>query len=410
MHRMQARRVLIVLLLGELALVASTWKLWFADSQFPRVSLWMESTDVPVRLIQFVSTWLIAAILFALWRLNGRGLHMRDDGPPSADAPGLTAGGEVTYGRWLWLAVLAPASLAACLNQHCLQPWHWLFLVAIGLRCGLESADFLIVTRRLVGTIYLFAALSRLGPEIASGMSRQIVVTGLDLSSLSFGMNSSGVIFNLCVLTTVFEGTIGLMLMTTRMLKAGTVLAVVMHLALILILGPVGLNQETGVLIWNGILCVLVVLLQMNSPPHIPANRMRVIVASAFCVLWPIFALIGVTHNWTGWQVYSPRPEVLQLQVHADHTDDLPDSVAPFVAAPRPLEEWCDVRLDRWSLSETGTPLYPQSGFQRAVAALVTASITDVGAVRGRLDSPDVPFWWRRHATEYSKRSEFVAR
>lgn len=386
-----ARRIDLILrmaIVTELTLIGSTWRLWFDASNFPRVAVAETLTTLPPWLLPAASAALVIVLVLALFS----GWQQRS-GPRA----------------WLVALVVVCSILPVLLNQHCLQAWHWLFLLTMSLSLLLRRQDTLTALRRLVPCIYLFAALSRFGPAIDTGMSPRIVRTLLDLAGLTTVADNPQTLSWLCVAVTVFELLAGLLLLLPRTRRAGLVAAVTMHLSLLAALGPLGMQQHAAVLVWNACLAAWVVALFAGLPEAAPSGSgFRLQIATAFCFLWPTLALIGITDNWTGWQLYSPRPEVLQLQLHTDSVAYLPDDLQPHVSAPEPLQDWCNVRLDRWSLESVGVPMYPQARFQLAVAVAATAGVPTQEHVRATLNAPESPQWWNRSITTWSSRVGLV--
>ena len=378
--------VIRLTIVAELVMIASTWRLWFCTTDFPRVPLFALFLPTPTIIVQAISAAFVVALITAAvsdWRRS--------------QIPGPAA----------TTAALILGCIAVCCNQHYLQPWHWLFLVTMTFRLGVPAEHLRLVLQRSLPCIYIFAAISRFGPEVDTGMSRQIVMTILDLNGLQTFAVEPHTVSRLCVAMTLFELTTGFLLLCQRTQRPGLASAVFMHLTLIVILSPFGLNQHPTVMIWNGFLAAWGFLLfarHTEQPQHrcLPATA-----ATTFCYLWPLLALFGLTDNWTGWQVYSPRPEVLQLQVHSDAVDKLPPSLRPYVEEPHPLEEWYSVRLDRWSQRTAGVPLYPQARFQLAIAIAATTNIYSDEHVRVRLTRPSPLKWWNRTTTDFAGRTAF---
>lgn len=377
--------ILRLTLVMELVLIACTWRLWFCTADFPRVPLTELFLPTPAIVMQTATAAFVIALLCAT------GSRWRQHSGP---------------GRCAALATVVLGSLVVCCNQHCLQPWHWMFLLTMVFFLTLPAGSCIPVLRRLLPCIYIFAAVSRCGPDIDGGMNRQIATALLELAGLRTAALDSQTVSWLCVIGTACEFLTGILLLIPRMQATGMVAAVIMHVALLAALGPFGLSQHVAVVVWNGFLAMLVVLLYAGPPTPEPVNRFPSVIATAWCFVWPALALVGITDNWTGWQLYSPRPEVLHLQIHAAAVEQLPPALASFVTAPAPLDEWCSVRIDRWSLRSTGVPIYPQARFQFAVAAEVSASVSDEDHVRARLNAPASPQWWQRETTDFAGRSE----
>lgn len=382
----RADLALRLIIASELALIAVTKRLWFAGSDFPRIPMFDFCAGLPALAIQAVSGLFVISLVYGLCS----GWSQRCGPRPAAT-----------------VLMLVSGLLTVVLNQHCLQAWHWLFLLMTAAHLLLPAADLIIVLRRMVPCIYLFAALSRFGPGIDAAMSPRIVRTLLDLTGLSTLSANPAMVSRLCVAVTLFELFTGLLLFLPKTRRWGMPAAVLMHLTLLVVLGPWGLQQHIGVLIWNATLALWVVTLYARSRlPIAPQKPVITSAASILLLLWPAAALFGFTDNWTGWQLYSPRPEVLRLQIHADEISRLPESLQPYVSEPQPLQNWCHVRLDRWSLQAADVPLYPQARFQIAVALAATAGLKNDDHVRAILDAPNSPVWWHRNTSEFNSRTD----
>lgn len=405
----------IVLAVGCPALFAATWPLWFGGSEFPVVPLVPIGSLVPVPVDPAASFLMVLGWLLLL--LNSRHAvnstrTRRGSAPLSNPVP--------------W--ILTAACCSALLNQHRLQAW-WVYL-HLCLVLTLLPARFGDVSRNLVyltGTVYLFAALSRITTSPSPGMAELLLQTGLRLIGLKQAAADPLFVGRASTLLSVAEGAVGLALMIPRSRRHAGLAAAGMHLTLALLLSPIGAGHHAGVIIWNLMMAALVPLAAGRSrstdlptretedpgslsgkavemqgdadrvPPNGPVGLAAL---CRWCVpvgllIWGVLGLIGVADNWPAWQLYSPRPETLKLEVHTDSVQRLPPSLRKHVEPPVPLSDFCVVRLDRWSLSETRTPIYPEDRFQFAVAAAATDAVPPE-QIRWILDRPNSPDYWNR--------------
>ncbi len=247
--------------------------------------------------------------------------------------------------------------------------------------------------------------MSRLGPNVASGTSLQIVTLILQSVSLKHLVVDS-ILFWCCAGMSLLEIIVGLGLLLRRTQNVAAVLATVMHVLLLATLGPFGLKHAPPVLLWNFYFACSVPLLfiyRKRNPDALSSTQQdrsagRMIAISVI-LLFPASGLFGFADNWPAWQLYSPRTDVAMVFVHQESIVDLPEPLQPFVLPPRPLDDWCPVRIDRWSLEATLAPIYPEDRFQLAVARLVMES-TDVGQTRIVLQSSRTFPWWKRVETK----------
>ena len=173
-----------------------------------------------------------------------------------------------------------------------------------------------------------------------------------------------------------------------------------LHGTLLLALGPLGLGHHTAVLIWNVcFLCVIPVVFSgpvKDWPSTQTGQRWSYRAATLFVWLFPLSGLFGIADNWPAWQLYSTRPETWALRIKETDVHYLDNQIQPHVSKPAPLDDWVVVRLDRWSLAETESPLYPQDRFQSEVIRRVVATLPDDAEFRVDISEPERWFWWKR--------------
>jgi len=158
-------------------------------------------------------------------------------------------------------------------------------------------------------------------------------------------------------------------------------LAFAMHALLLLILGPLGLQHQPGVLLWNvffiGQAYLLFWPLKSERPgtdvkPCHPPNRLANLTLY-FVLLWPLTQPWGWCDHWPAWELYATRGSRIQVFLAAPAWE-FADDLAEF-AAEQPSEQfgpiWRELRLDRWSLQQLRAPIYPQDRFQLGVAEFV---------------------------------------
>jgi hypothetical protein len=379
-------RVLRVATVAQLLLMLSTWPLWWGTAHFPSVSL-IPGFD-SVTATNWCSRVLLSGlVVLSVWMVSAKG------------------------GRQLSrraLPVLLCAVGLALLNQHRLQPWHWLFIMMTLQAWLLEGKQLLQCLRLTIVTIYVFSALSRITTGSANTMSIAIIHEAADVLLPRTVRLSETSIHGISHLMIIGEISIGVLLLVPRLRIAGIVSAVCMHVLLMAVLGPFGLKHHWGVLIWNLFLALCVPFLfccsgnseQSNSQITRPSFVFRGLVA--FVVLFPLSGLFGIADNWLSWQVYSPRPETIHLLVETGSIDRLPESVRPSVRPALLLSDWHPVRLDHWSLAGVRAPLYPEDRFQLAITQLLVADLPD-GSFRIEISRPAVPQWWQRDASTITR-------
>lgn len=373
----------------EILLIVATWPLWWESSDFPAIPL-TGLTMPPIvsrgLVLILVSCCCLVAGFPLVRRFVGTKRHLRS--PLSSIA--LAAGGALVL-----------------LNQHRLQPWHWLFLLLSASRLSSSAALQWKLMRHIVSTVYVCSALSRIAfageSDLTDSILAQLVSTiGV---SLTAGSIAAKIVRVAAVAGELFAG---LSLATGIAVGWGTTAAVLMHVCLFIALGPLGMNHSSGVLLWNLCLAVIVPMLFCASRTRLAGSHAGWKDKCLITVIWvcPLSGLFGVLDNWPAWQLYSPRPESWVLFVHAEDTDQLPESVRRWTGPTEPLSDWVPILLDRWSLEATHSPLYPEDRFYCRLLGRVLKQLPENLRVQVRISEPQNPAWWRRRSRTLHNRPE----
>lgn len=435
-------KLTFVVVLSELVLITLTWRLWTGASSFPAVPLipnlsW-NSTLATVSASGYL--FVLAALLF-LSGLEWKFPRTHEVMFPLSHSRTGTLRQFVT-----WLSLLLGV-LITLINQHLLQAWHWFFLLCL-LQLAMFSKSYRAtgMLRFTIAAVYLSSAVSRFTPEIEASMTGEIVAALLRIIGKPLAAQDPSLVRGLCIMLTAGEFLAGLVLIFSRSPRLILGCTTVLHLSLLAALGPWGLNHYPAVLCWNiSFLLIISAIISSESTlrrcaahpcdtaPESSSARKRTdsarltgtriqaksaILMTVFLFGFPASGLFGIADNWLSWQLYSSRPEVFRLFVRADSISQLPLSLQPFVGPPEPLDDWCPVRIDRWSLSETGAPIYPEDRFQFAVIEAVAGELRvaepeNVSAddatssnendrLKIIVEFPERICWWRRTTETYS--------
>lgn len=381
-----------MLCFAEIGLLAVTWKVWTGHSERSVVPLLSVAVAVP-KVVDVAIGCSLAVLLIAvvcLLRIDRRRQKV-----------------SVTTVRLVCIAWVLAAALPL-LNMQILQPWHWLFLLLIAQWLTSRHQSILLWRQTLAG-IYVFAAVSRIGPQIDSGMSVRILAMLSDLLHLPALQRDPSVVFAGCVAMSVLEGCVGGGLLFAKTRQPAVVAGGVLHASLLVLLGPFGLQQQPGVLIWNLFLpMALLIVFWPNLDPAPAPNSRRLNVRRRWLVLiWaiPLSGLFGFADNWISWQVYSPRPETIRVLIHESAVSQVPDDLQPYLQRPRFPNEWHWLRLDQYVLQSTGAPAYPEDRYQLAQATTVAKELPPE-AVRFVVDRPQRWRWWKRERFETNSLAE----
>jgi len=387
-------RLLNLLAVTQIALFLTT-AIWVPPWKFPQVPLFAMCRDWPV--------WL--EVVFFVMALAGTFFAKR----PEA---------KITRRVRHAICALGFAGLFLT-NQHRIQPWAYQFFILHAWLALVRPRWMLTGWRWLTISIYVYSALSKFdyafcvnhGPFLLDGFLQAI---GIQEGTARWPAN---IRFLAGAIMPAVELSTALLLCFRRTQSAGLVISILMHLFLIVALGPGGHNHSAGVLIWNAFFIVQNWLLfpspvvampfaavETNSPGGSPGAKTSSLAWAilAAAMVAPLGEPWGLWDHWPSWAVYAARPERTTVFVHEDDVDKIPAELRGYLQPPGPLDVWHPIRLDRWSLETGKVPMYPQARFQVGIA-LALAQRCELTTLKVVLESP--PHRWTGQRTQ----REFVS-
>ena len=434
------------LAIATLSLVASTWPLWTASSSFPQIPFleclcevgeWADLAGLALILCGATSTFV------------GSVVSLIDGGDARGGRLQRTALRLEALGPWL---IAIGFVCSALLDQHRLQPWAWHFILLSpvlarpprildllnrGQPVGIEFNSVVALT----AFIYAFSAVSKLDATFHSTYGRQLAEALVGAAGGTIRFWPDWLQSVTAFLLPLGEVSVAaLLLVSPRLHHFGFPLAIAMHLLLLVTVGPLGLNHQPGVLIWNAFFIAqswilwrrskreltartappspaasdtadpdLVELLKNRDSDSEPWWRFRaemipLIVALHILtlgMLLPFLRLFGSCDPWPAWAVYASQPARVTVLLDRNAAEKLPADMQRFVQ-PRRLDDGrVFFRADLWSIEVTGSPIYPGDRFSVAVANSLAERPELHKKVDVVVESPSA--WWtgKRTAREY---------
>jgi len=388
-------------LLG-LALFAVTDRLWIPSADFPQIPVfefligapvWIDSAAFAV-MIGSLLVWvcLSASESVSLWRVTGNKQMPHEFSFTKGgrdDAQVLSISKRIA----LFLFIAASCSIVL-LNQHRLQPWLYQFIVFAVLMLACRRDLALSLMRWITISIYFYSAISKFDFQFVTTLGRDFLDTTVGLMGVETDGWPDAVVSGLVVLFPLFEllMAVGLVFRRTRRWAMAGIVA--MHGMLLLILGPLGLGHQPGVLVWNMYLLGQVVFLfgardeTWQTPDDLQNELLSSLKSKSnwrskwlgdwrwlgtgtamFVILFPLSVPWNGCDHWLAWEVYAPRTSRAQLEIGQADISRLPQQLQALCGPPNETTGFCSFWLDRWSIDTLGAPIYPEDRFQFAVAA-----------------------------------------
>jgi hypothetical protein len=286
--------------------------------------------------------------------------------------------------RWLIAAFLAVIGVFCLLDQTRWQPWVYLysFLLATLAVFSWEPGDFggqqstLDVARLIVACTYIFSGLQKVNLNFIDNDFPWIV------SPITNLLPSTAGLFHLVGMTApVVQIAFGVGLLTNRLRRASLLAAIAMHVFILAMFGPAGLDWNNIIWPWTAAMAVFDVLLFAGQADYsaaaILSTRGRpyhAFVLLAFAGL-PILSFFNLWDSYLSAALYSGNLTEAQIYVTDAGRASLPAWLGErFV---RTSDDTNVLNLQRWSIEDLNVTPYPEARVYKAIARRVCGRLRD---------------------------------
>jgi hypothetical protein len=333
---------------ATLVMVALSWPLWIDLDDFPAVPFVPGLPEYP-----------------RAWSWLGLGLV----------AVGLVLGMSPRWNRaGLALAILVFSWLILG-DQLRFQPWVYQFLILGALLVLLPPRWALRFGRLWMASIYFHSGLSKLDASFARDTGPLFVRTLTRV--LATGAPPAAWIDAAAIVMPVAEITVAVSLLIRRTRRLGYVGLLLIHTALLLILGPWGLRHTTIVLVWNVALAAEEFVLYWprpsdESPRRWGAREKIAAVPLAVLLILPFGERAGLFDSWPSHALYAAHCEATTIYFRRGLPAALPADLR--IAARRGADGWV-LNLTDWTRRARGVPSYPQVRYGNGLAEWIAERI-----------------------------------
>jgi hypothetical protein len=293
----------------------------------------------------------------------------------------------------------------------------------------------------LTASVYFWSGILKCDRAFVEGHGQTFVSAIADVLGLSLKFWTPEQRSLAAAMLPVGELLVAISLLVPKTRRLGLWASLLMHGLLITAVGPWGMDQRPGVLIWNVLFISQNVLLlrhlanQTNasivatpcatgsasaslepgtgrasgtlSDTSVERSGSRHALQLARCVviaaaLVPLLRFGGWFDNWPSWAVYTAGNEHAYVLIAEDAVDRLPPDIRRFVQ-PRAMNDgWSWLRIDLWSIAAVDAPLYPQKRFFVACGLTVSQLPGMEDSVRILTESSADPLTGDRSTQSYA--------
>src|SRR5918996_1091378 len=270
--------------------------------------------------------------------------------------------------RWWAAAATVLALVLAADDQSRWQPWFYQYVAMLAALAFARDADDTVAAwRALLVGLYLWSGVQKLNATFMTHLFPWLVepLASVLPAGVHRGLLGGG------IAVPALEIMVAVGLLVPRLRNAAVIGAIVTHVVVLGLLGPLAHATNTVVWPWNAAMAALVALLFWNgdhAASHILVPR-RLGAHAAALVLFGVLPALSFSGHWDAYlsgALYSGNIKAAALSVPEGVAAGLPEPARRHVARNRMGANVLDVW--EWSMGELAVPSYPEDRVFRTVA------------------------------------------
>jgi hypothetical protein len=276
--------------------------------------------------------------------------------------------------------VLLVAELLSCLlDQNRWQPWEYQFIFMTAVYIIYDDAD---QRRRgwqlILAGLLFFAGVGKVNSAFIHDIWRNLILhRWLGITSASVWISRAGYALPL------IEMAAGACLLSGKLRKPAVWVLIGMHLFILLMVGPAGLNVNRGVWVWNILMPLLLLLLFYDRRFFYPGYRVFLSRFFAWIIIlcwWilPWFQLAGYWDRYLSAVLYAGGVE--QLFICTDNAEAKKEMAAHFEKGFWTIPCSPVIPVYKWSVDEMHVGQNPEPRINEAIIHAWRKKYSDSGA------------------------------
>jgi hypothetical protein len=285
--------------------------------------------------------------------------------------------------RWLIAAFLAVIAVFCLMDQTRWQPWVFQYsflLAAIALYPWNDTAAdgqrALNLARLIVAGTYIFSGLQKINLNFMTNDFPWIVqpITRLFPSAFDF-------LDAFAMAVPFLQLAFGIGLLTRRFRRAALISAVAMHLFILAMFGPFGLDWNNIVWPWTAAMAIFDILLFAQAPEFSwreivwPGRDPVHIGAVVLFLMLPSLSFFNLWDSYLSSALYSGNLTEAQIYLTDAGKASLPAAIRSYAVRTSP--DTNVLNLQRWAVEDLNVTPYPETRVYKAIARSVCGDLHD---------------------------------
>jgi uncharacterized membrane protein YphA (DoxX/SURF4 family) len=272
--------------------------------------------------------------------------------------------------KWISYTTIALLFIMLLNDINRLQPWVYMYSLLILFYLLVKSQEKkMLFMRILFISVYFYSGWNKLNPHYFNEVINWFIQPFEEWSSVSLHL----FFYTVGSLIPVTEIAIGILFLTGKFQKAASISAVIIHLIILLSVGPLGYNYNSAIWPWNIFMILGTYLLfykSNNSEIWREIKKGLTVknkIIAAYLLLLPFLNSFNLWPSYLSWNLYSGNTENAQIY--------LSDRVASYFspALDEILKECYTsefvINPKLWAMKEMNCPPFPEKPVWRKVHA-----------------------------------------
>lgn len=257
------------------------------------------------------------------------------------------------------LLVVIIEFMSCLLDQNRWHPWEYQYIL-MAVVCWFyyyKKTEAYFLCSFILATIYLYSGLHKINTLYVHYFWKQTIL--LKFFKLASTANYFPFVVKFGYLTALLEAIAGLALLVNYKVKFAAWFLITMHCFILLVIGPLGINYNHIVWIWNIAMIGFVYVVFIKESPA-KSSFLNPIFPNAFIVL--LMGLLPILSFFKKWDyylsscLYSAKPPTLIIKTKTPPLYFLQNKLA-FI---KKNDSLYTIHVQTWAMKEMGVPPYPE--------------------------------------------------
>jgi hypothetical protein len=340
-----------------LAAKVISWKVWLANRLFPLVPpfnfLFVPSA---IHLVLFIFS-LLALLSLLIFPAN----------------------------KVLQASVIIIEILSCLLDQNRWQPWEYqyIFIILALVINNKNDKSAVSVIAFILISVYFFSGIGKMNTAFSLFVRNKIVLSGI--SPVTNSIVYEWFVYHIGYLVGLIETAAGIGLFFRRTRKASALFLIVMHLLILAIFGPLGINYNRIIWPWNVVMIVMLYVFFMGSTPvsislqSIKPGWNKLIIV--FFGILPFLNLFGYWDFYASSSLFSYKTPEMYICIHNPGST----KILQLFSTSHKNKFLCDsssalLDVRAWSLHEMQVPANPEIRIYKIIKEQLLKRYPDMNA------------------------------